>query len=43
MATAEEAIYKDKLYFKYRRQGIDFDAVPANNPDLDPVTRENTK
>ena len=43
MATAEEAVYKDKSYFKCRRQGIDLDIVPANNPDPDPATRENTE
>ena len=43
MATAEETVYKNKLYFKYRRQNIDLDAVPANNPDPDPTTRENTE
>ena len=43
MATAEEAAYKNKSYFKCRRQGIDLDAVPANDPDPDPATRENTE
>ena len=43
MATAEEAVYKNKLYFKCRRQGIDLDAVPADDPDPDPATRENTE
>ena len=41
VATAEKAIYKNKLYFKYRRQNIDLDAVPVNNPDPDPAIREN--
>ena len=43
MATAEEAAYKDKSYFKCRRQGIDLDAVPADDPDPDPATREDTE
>ena len=43
MATAEEAIYKNKLYFKYRRQNIDLDIVPVNDSDPDPATRENTE
>ena len=43
IATAEEAVYKDKSYFKYRRQNIDLDAVPADDPDPDPAIRENTK
>ena len=43
MATAEEAIYKNKLYFKYRRQNIDFNIISINNPDPDPAIRENIK
>ena len=43
MATAEEAVYKNKSYFKCRRQGIDLDAVPADDLDPDPATREDTE
>ena len=43
IATAEEAVYKNKLYFKCRRQGIDLDIIPVNDPDPDPATRENTE
>ena len=43
MATAEKAIYKNKLYFKYRRQDIDLDIIFVNNPDPDPAICENTE
>ena len=43
IATAEKAIYKNKLYFKYRRQNIDLDTVSINNLNPDPATRENIK
>ena len=43
ITTAEETIYKNKLYFKYKRQNIDLDIIPVNNPDPDPAIRENTE
>ena len=43
MATAKKAIYKNKLYFKYRRQNIDLDIIPVNNPDPDPAIYKDTE
>ena len=43
MATAKKAVYKNKLYFKYRRQNINFNVIPVNNPDSDLAIRENIK
>ena len=41
MATIEKIIYKNKLYFKYRRQSINLDIIFINNSDPDPAIREN--
>ena len=43
MATAEKIIYKNKLYFKCRRQNIDFNIIFINNLNPDLAIRENTK
>ena len=43
MATAKKAVYKNKLYFKYMRQNIDFNIIFINNLDPDPAIRENKK
>ena len=43
IATAEETVYKNKSYFKCRRQNIDLNAVPANDLDPDPAIREDTE
>ena len=40
---AEKLIYKNKLYFKYKRQNIDLNIIFINNPDPDSATRENIK